>query len=66
MGKGKFKDVNNKLRVFVSTSKLIGHNYINKITKVVVKNVYQYTLDKKPEIIFEFEAKQIICRKLIY
>lgn len=30
MSKGKFKDVNNKLRVFVSTSKLIGHNYINK------------------------------------
>ena len=43
MGKGKIKDVNDKLRVSVSTSRLICHNYINKITKVMVKNIYQYT-----------------------
>lgn len=56
MGKAKFEDVNDKLRVSASISKLIGHNYINEVTKIVVKNIYQY-LHEKPEIIFEFEAK---------
>lgn len=57
MGKAKFEDVNDKLKVSASISKFIGKNYINKVTQVVVKNVYQYSLREKPEIIFEFEAK---------
>lgn len=57
MGKAEFENVNDKLKVSVNISKLVGSNYINKVTQVVVKNVYQYSLKEKPEIILEFEAK---------